>query len=566
MQLSARPTLAFFIRFFLIALAVIASACGSATTEKLISFDNEKLTVLGRHVATDDGLKMGWPGSGLALSFHGQTFSIEIEDDGHGIMDVVINGQEHTPLKLKAGVHRYSVVDVTKSANFDVSVTRRTEVFDTGLFTIRASMIDGRLLNRDRPNRKILFMGDSITAGFGVRGTTKDCEYDPSTNAPLQAYASLTADTLAAEAQLIAISGRGVVHNWDANPAPVMPMQIDYALPDDVAGPLWDHSKFTPDVIVTTLGTNDWSVINPGRDKFRSGYLHMLRNFRTRFPAAHIVTVNGPLLGGEKGAAIRDGIDFAMDAMADNEISTLDVSLSNTGIKWSCNSHPGRDSMAKIARELSVHITQQTGWDLRTALPMITPPDLPKDGQTHFKNRVQAIDGAPIIKNGVMLIGDSITEGWLGREDLLPVRSLTNHGVGWDTTAGVLARMPQISRHNPNKIFVMIGTNDLSWGVAKTDIKANYKTLIEILKKRFPKADIYVQSILPRDIDKRDEVHTMNKSLRENAVQAGVTWIDLTDEFSADDGTLDPTLTYDGLHLNDAGYALWAEQLRPHLD
>ena len=131
------------------------------------------------------------------------------------------------------------------------------------------------------------------------------------------------------------------MYNWDANPEAVMPAQLDFALPDHGELGLWDHSQFMPQVIVTLLGTNDWSVINPGQDQFRSGYRDMLKDLRHRFPDAHIVAVGGPLLDGEKGASIRDGIDWAMAQLEDANISSLDLTLYDGALKWSCNSHPG---------------------------------------------------------------------------------------------------------------------------------------------------------------------------------------------------------------------------------
>jgi len=214
--------------------------------------DTEAYQLLGRYHEVEPGRYiMNWPGSGFKIRFNGTVLNATIEDDGNGIMDVIV-----------------------------------------------------------------IFVGDSITAGFGVRGETKSCDYLPATNAPLMGYAALSADILGADYHLIAISGRGVVYNWDNNPNPVMPVQIDLTLADDPNGEKWDHSRFQADIIVIALGTNDWSVINPGKEKFRAGYLSLLRDLRARYKDAHIIAVNGPLLDGDKKASVRDGIDYAIDIRA----------------------------------------------------------------------------------------------------------------------------------------------------------------------------------------------------------------------------------------------------------
>ncbi|WP_051279171.1 GDSL-type esterase/lipase family protein [Hellea balneolensis] len=417
-------------------------------------------------------------------------------------------------------------------------------------------------------DRKILFLGDSITAGFGVGGDTKDCANTPALHSPTESYAMLSADMLSAEPQLIAISGRGVVHNWDANPSPVIPAQIDLALPD-APGTKWDHSLFMPDVVVTTVGTNDWSVINPGEDKFRAGYRDMLSDLRSRFPDAHIVTVTGPLLTGEKAEAARDGIDGAMEALSDSNMSTLNLSLFDGELRWSCNYHPGRNSMRKMANKLSAHIAQIKGWSF-TPLELpppnaISPPDymLP-GGKAHFRARLPEIDAQPLLEGGIMLAGDSITEGWLGYDIDLGA-AVSNHGIGWDTVTGLKLRLPQMLAHSPDKVFILIGTNDIGYDRDPELMADELLDIVSAIKEKRPKTEIYIQSLLPRELSAMAAVKEINQHYARIALQSGVNYIDLTPAFAAPNGTLKADLTYDGLHLNQTGYKVWAETLKPYI-
>lgn len=522
----------------------------------------------------DPIVQMGWPGSGIALRYEGEGLLVDIEDGGQGMMDLRVNGVDSI-IKLKEGLHEYRLVEPDTFGVFDVRLTRRSEFYDTGLFSIRGITNDSagngsfKGLKVPSKNRKILFLGDSITAGFGVGGDTKDCTNTPALHSPAESYAMLSADMLQAEPHLIAISGRGVVHNWDANPAPVMPAQIDFVLPDNPDAK-WDHSQFMPDVVVTLLGTNDWSVIDPGRDKFRAGYRDMLSSLRERFPDAHIVTVGGPLLGGEQGAAARDGIDWAMADLDDANISTLDLTLYNGPLKWSCNSHPGRNSMRKMANELSAHISEIKGWSYAPlSMPpahTIKPPDyMWPDGKAHFNSRLPEIDAQPILKGGVLLTGDSITEGWLGYDIDLGAQ-ISNHGIGWDTVTGLKNRLPQMLRHTPDKVFILIGTNDIGYARDVTVMTAELATIIEAFQKVKPETKIYIQSVMPREAENLASVNAINVAFEALAVKKSVTYIDFTPIFAAPDGTLKPELTYDGLHLNRAGYQVWKEALQPYIE
>ena len=527
------------------------------------------LQILGRYQWTNDNmLRSGWPGSGIEFAFEGTRAVITIEDGGNGIMDLNINGVSQT-LELRAGRHDYVLVESGRAQNYHIRLTRRTEVFDTGLMVWSLPEVDGEYTAYTPRLRSILFLGDSITAGYGVRGDTKDCQYSPSSNAPYLAYAGLSANALKAEPHLIAISGRGVVHNWDANPAPVMPAQIDFALPDhgDLGG--WDHSQFIPDVVVTVLGTNDWSVINPGAEKFHAGYKTMLIDLRERFPKAHIVTVNGPLLNGDSLAAVRSAIDGAMTDLGDSNISTLDVTLYDGALKWGCDYHPGRNSMRKMANELSAHISAIKGWDFTPYdLPephVITPPSyMLEGGKEHFKSRLPEIDAQPILEGGIMLAGDSITEGWLGFDIDLGA-PVSNHGIGWDTVTGLTSRLPQMLRHSPDKLFILIGTNDIGYDRDVQLMTEELGELISGFKRAKPKTEIYIQSVLPREEEALPQVVRINAAYKALAKTMGVNYIDLTPVFAAPDGTLKPELTYDGLHLNEQGYEAWAEVLKPYV-
>ena len=544
------------------------SACGSADMGN--AEDDIVLQTLGRYVWTeDDKQKAGWPGSGTEFAFKGTKATIEITDGGQGFMDLQVNDDTHI-LDLKPGTHEYVLVEADTPDDFHVRLTRRTESYDTGMFEMAVPELEGEFTPFAPKSRKMLFLGDSITAGFGVAGTTKTCENSPKLHAPLDSYAHLTAEAVKADAHLIAISGRGVIHNWDSNPAPVMPEQIDLALPDEPDAK-WDHSLFTPDAVIVLLGTNDWSVIDPGQDAFRVGYQDMLSELRGTYPNAHIVTVGGPLLTGEKGAAIRDGRDWALAELRDENMSSLDVELSDYGVIWSCNYHPGITSMKKMANALTDHLEVVLGWDGEEIAmpPAIQAPDvLPEGGQAHFGKRLEEVSQKAPVSSGTILIGDSITEAWMWQADKetypfnLPVG---NHGVSWDVTEGAVLRLPLVEPSEPEQIFIKIGTNDISLGVPLEEMKKQFDNLLSGLREQEPQADIIVQSVLPRETDKLEKVAKVNAMQAELTQKYGAVHIDLTDIFAADDGTLRSELTYDGLHLNEAGYAVWGNALLPYV-
>jgi len=176
--------------------------------------------------------------------------------------------------------------------------------------------------------------------------------------------------------------------------------------------------------------------------------------------------------------------------------------------------------------------------------------------------RVTEIAQQTPVEGGVMFLGDSITEGgdWPA---LFPGVTTVNHGIGWDTVAGVRGRLAQITLNNPEKIFIKIGTNDIGYNHDPGDMAADLQAVITALKLNSPDAQIYLQSILPREVENVEKVAAINAQYYELAADLKLSFIDLTGPFSDADGSLRAELTDDKLHLNAQGYALWAQTIKP---
>ena len=83
---------------------------------------------------------------------------------------------------------------------------------------------------------------------------------------------------------------------------------------------------------------------------------------------------------------------------------------------------------------------------------------------------------------------------------------------------------------------------------------------------------IVVQSVLPADevylrwkSCSDETIRTFNEGLREIAEDYGFDYLDLYSSFAVD-GSMNPELTTDGLHLNQKGYDIWAERIRPIIE
>ena len=187
----------------------------------------------------------------------------------------------------------------------------------------------------------------------------------------------------------------------------------------------------------------------------------------------------------------------------------------------------------------------------------------------YYEQRVSLFKQLPKVKNAIVFIGNSITDGgeW---QELLDCKKCVNRGISGDISFGVLARLDDALKDKPKKIILLIGINDISRNIPNERIIENYKAFLSRTKAVSPKTKIYLQSVLPTNntfrkfVDKNEEsIKILNAAMLDLSKNTeGVTYIDLYSKFLDSDGRLDKKYTNDGLHLLGEGYILWAKILK----
>lgn len=189
----------------------------------------------------------------------------------------------------------------------------------------------------------------------------------------------------------------------------------------------------------------------------------------------------------------------------------------------------------------------------------------------HYKARLELFQKLPDRKGEIIFLGNSITEAgnW---EELYPQKTIINRGISGDNSYGVVARLDEVVSSRPDKIFLLIGINDLKRGTPANYILLNYKKIIQKVITSSPHTMLYLQSVLPVSESKlasfyskitNDKIRVLNDSLRRIARKYKVPFVDLyNDVFIDKKGQMKQDLTTDGLHLQPAGYLLWVGYLR----
>lgn len=200
-----------------------------------------------------------------------------------------------------------------------------------------------------------------------------------------------------------------------------------------------------------------------------------------------------------------------------------------------------------------------------TAQETYLPPDYYyPEAKAHYTDRVTQLAKDAPQRHGTIFVGDSITEGcnW---GSLLRRDNVLNQGIGWDTSEGLMNRLPLTLKHKPDAIFLMMGINDLSYATSPEVISFRVTSIASTLAAANPSSLIVVQSVLPTHRGSRENILRLNSNI-ENSVSnlrlKQVKFVNLFPEFARPNGQLNPKLTKDGIHLNQAGCQTWAASLK----
>ena len=176
----------------------------------------------------------------------------------------------------------------------------------------------------------------------------------------------------------------------------------------------------------------------------------------------------------------------------------------------------------------------------------------------------------------VLLVGDSITIQWgESWKKHFPDLKAVNIGIGGDKTQNVLWRLDHggVEGLEPKAIVLMIGNNNMFF-TPETGVEAAAKGIemcVRNLREKFPSAAIIVAKILPAHTPGNafyEDIKKTNAALDPLKLDSDpkVKVLDLTSDFTNADGTIKKDLfTPDNIHLSPAGYAVYAERLKPLL-
>lgn len=200
--------------------------------------------------------------------------------------------------------------------------------------------------------------------------------------------------------------------------------------------------------------------------------------------------------------------------------------------------------------------------------------------QQYYDNKCQsyAVQNTNLAKGQIVFIGDSITDLYVLDNHYadLPLAAY-NRGIGGDTTQGVLNRLQvSIFDIHPSVIVLMIGTNDVNGGVDNSEILQNYTQIIDGIYEALPEVELFCMSVIPQNeqletyttinVEKTTKaILALNEDLKDLVQARGATYLDLFPLLADENDRLIAEYSDDGIHLNEQGFVVWRDLLKPYL-
>ena len=140
-----------------------------------------------------------------------------------------------------------------------------------------------------------------------------------------------------------------------------------------------------------------------------------------------------------------------------------------------------------------------------------------------------------------------------------------------DTEAGKMPLLDAMAKQEFDKIYVMLGVNELGWN--GTEIYHNqYAKLIDRLREDHPDSLVVLQTLIPvsakqeakKSYVNNTRIAAYNEVIRQLAEEKQCPYVDVAAAMTDEQGCLRSDGTSDGVHLNTKGCKAWLEYLRTH--
>ncbi|MGN1147072.1 MAG: GDSL-type esterase/lipase family protein [Lachnospiraceae bacterium] len=209
-------------------------------------------------------------------------------------------------------------------------------------------------------------------------------------------------------------------------------------------------------------------------------------------------------------------------------------------------------------------------------------PELKKETDRKLANYHQLNQTAK--KGQILFAGSSLMEMFPIEDFLKEMQSdriIYNRGVGGYKTEDLLQAMDIcIFELAPSRIFINIGTNDLSDSqIPMEQMIGNYDRILTEIQDRLPGVELYLMAYYPVNYDaateemkpclrvrNNEKIAEANKEVEKLAEKHHARYIDVNDKLKDANGNLKAEYTIEGMHIKKEGYRAILEDVMRYVE
>ncbi|MBN1926959.1 MAG: hypothetical protein JW798_14095 [Prolixibacteraceae bacterium] len=346
--------------YFIILTALLLTSCSKPEPKSFFTADNPNFAYLGRFDFSDP-VKPVFMYSGCAIRtvFEGSSVELILKDDSLRNMYTVVLDDSLFVITANRADSTYLLASGLSEERHNLEIIRRTE-WHGGNTTFLGLKIKGggNLYKPVVKERKIEFIGDSYTCGYGNEGKSVEEHFAYETENNYMSFGAITARALDAEYVAVCRSGIGIVQGYGGGRDFNMPAHYDEVILNSSVK--WDYSLYQPQLVVINLAGNDLSApLDP--DEFVNAYVGFLKRIRTNYPGAAIVCIAGPASDNAQWVTWRNLIHAVVNQFGalDQSVHYFEFSTMELhGSDW----HPNVEEHRKMAGELTVFLKELMKW------------------------------------------------------------------------------------------------------------------------------------------------------------------------------------------------------------
>lgn len=353
-----------------------------------ITCTNANVKYIGRTLLADGAVFLSLSGSGIEFEYEGMGLDLTllggsaaelpdnqanyarmaVYEDDERVFDVQLSARETKLRVAESPTTKKSVIRVIKLSECAMSLA--------GIAPLEIS--EGETVKpTPEKSRKIEFIGDSITCGYGVDDEDPLHPFQTATEDLTRAYAYKTARALDADYSMFSTSGYGIISGYTGDPSIKMSdqripdyyesMGFSYDRMPSLPAPMevaWEYDRFVPDAIVINLGTNDDSYCQEFAERqqeYADSYVAFLKVVRKHNPGAMIFCALG-LMGDRLYPWVCKAVKTFSEETGDQRITTVHLPEQDPSVGYVSDYHPLESAHQKAALVLIPAIREVMGW------------------------------------------------------------------------------------------------------------------------------------------------------------------------------------------------------------